>query len=325
MNALGQLPILAEDVAKATEGDENLNQVMKLTQEEWPLSKKKLDPKLHPFFNRKTQLTIHQGWILCGLRVVIPQSLRKQVLEEVHSAHAVVVQMKSLARGHVWWPQIDQDIERRTKECQPCQENQRNPAKAPLHPWEMPQQPWKRLHIDFAGPFEGQMWLIIVDACSKWPEVIAMTSTTAVKTVDILRSVFSRYGIPDQIVTDNGPQFTAEEFKQFCVGNGINHTLTAPYHPSTNGEAERFVQTFKTSMQKHNGALQKNLCQFLLHYRSHTTTGKTPAEIIFGRNIKTRMDLLHPQSKERKQEKPKSEASFGKNARKLEVEDAVWM
>ena len=131
-----------------------------------------------------------------------------------------------------------------------------------------------------------------------------MTSTTAVKAVDILRSVFSRYGIPDQIVTDNSPQFTAEEFTQFCIGNGIKHTLTAPYHPSTNGEAERFVQTFKTfktSMQKHNGALQKNLCQFLLHYRStpHTTTGKTPAEIMFGRNIKTRMDLLHPQSRER--------------------------
>ena len=139
--------------------------------------------------------------------------------------------------------------------------------------------------------------------------------------------MFSRYGIPDQIITDNGPQFTAEEFKQFCIGSGINHALTAPYHPSTNGEAERFVQTFKTSMQKHNGALQKNLCQFLLHYRStpHTTTGKTPAEIMFGRNIKTRMDLLHPQSKERKQEKPKSEVSFGKNASKLEVGDAVWM
>ena len=133
------------------------------------------------------------------------------------------------------------------------------------------------------------------------------------------------------VFTDNGSQFTAEEFKQSCIGNGINHTLTAPYHPSTNGEAERFVQTFKTSMQKHKGAraLQKNLCQFLLHYQStlHTTTGKTPAEIMFGRNIKTRMDLLHPQSKERHSqlEKSKSEAFFGKNARELEVRDAVWM
>ena len=142
----------------------------------------------------------------------------------VHSAHAGVVRMKSLARRHVWWPQIDQDIEKCAKECQPCQENQRNPAKAPLHPWEMPQQPWKRLHLDFAGPFEGQVWLIIVNACSKWPEVIAMTSTTAERTINILRSLFSRYGIPDQIVTDNGPQFTAEEFNKFCLGTGITHT-----------------------------------------------------------------------------------------------------
>ena len=145
------------------------------------------------------------------------------------------------------------------------------------------------------------MWLIIVDAWSKWPEVIAMTSTTAERTIDILRSLFSRYGIPDQIFMDNGPQFTAEELNKFCLGNGIKHSLTAPYHPSTNGEAEKFVQTFKTAIQKHKGALQKNLCNFLLHYRStpHTTTGKTPAEIMFGRNIKTRMDLcIHPQKKD---------------------------
>ena len=120
------MPILAKDVAKATEGDEILNQVIKLTQKGWPLSKKKLDAELHPYFNRKIQLTIHQGCILCRLRVVIPQYARKQVLEEVHSAHAGVVRMKSLARRHVWWPHIDQDIEKRAKECQPCQKYQRN-------------------------------------------------------------------------------------------------------------------------------------------------------------------------------------------------------
>ena len=103
-------------------------------------------------------------------------------------------------------------------------------------------------------------------------QVIAMTSTTAERTVDILRSLFSRYGIPDQIVTDNGPQFTAEEFNKFCLGNGIKHTLTAPYHPSTNGEAERFVQTFKTSILKHKGALQKNLCNFLLLLETNLRT-----------------------------------------------------
>ena len=143
--------------------------------------------------------------------------------------------MKSLARRHVWWPQIDQDIEKRAKSANPVKRIKEIRPRLHFIHGKCPNSPaWKQLHIDFAGPFEGQMWLIIVDTCSKWPEVIAMTSTTAVKTVDILRSVFSRYGIPDQIITDNGPQFTAEEFKQFCIGNGINHILTAPYHPSTN-------------------------------------------------------------------------------------------
>jgi len=238
--------------------------------------------------------------------------------------------MKSLARMHVWWPLIDSHIEKCVKECQSCQENQRNPAKAPLHPWEIAQQPWKRLHIDFAGPFEGQMWLIVIDACSKWPEVIAMTSTTAEKTVHTLRSLFSRYGIPDQIVTDNGPQFIAEEFKQFCLGNGIKHTLIAPYHPSSNGEAERFVQTFKTAIRKAKRALQKTLCKFLLHYCStpHATTGKTPAEIMFGRNIKTRLDLLHPRARvtlSPQIEKTMSEESPEKRCNELEVGDAVWI
>jgi len=92
------------------------------------------------------------------------------------------------------------------------------------------------------------MWLIVINACSEWPEVIAVTSTTADKTVHTLRSLFSRYGILDQIVTDNVLQFIVQEFKQFCLGNGIKYTLIAPYHPSSNGEAERFVQTFKTAI-----------------------------------------------------------------------------
>ena len=108
----GSNAYLGKGCCKNPEGDEILNQVIKLTQKGWPLSKKKLDAELHPYFNRKIQVTTHQGCILCGLRVVIPQYVRKQVLEEVHSAHAGVVRMKSLARRHVWWPHIDQDIEK---------------------------------------------------------------------------------------------------------------------------------------------------------------------------------------------------------------------
>ena len=110
----------------------------------------------------------------------------------------------------------DREMESCVYECDDCQRNSRNPARAPLHSWEQPEKSWKRLHIDFAGPFCGSMWLILVDAQSKWPEVIQMKSTTASKTVEVLRSLFSRFGIPHQLVSDNGPQFVSDEYKQFC-------------------------------------------------------------------------------------------------------------
>ena len=152
-----------------------------------------------------------------------------------------------------------------------------------------------------------------------------MNSTTAEKTTDVLRQLFARFGLPNHIVTDNGPQFAADEFRQFCCNNGIFHTFVAPYHPSSNGQAERFVQTFKSAMQKGKGSkLEKTLNQFLLRYRTtpHPKTGKSPSEIMFGRNIKTRLDLLHP--KEAVQKQPSENRSTPKN-RELEVNDLVWV
>ena len=114
-----------------------------------------------------------------------------------------------------------------------------------------------------------------------------MTSTGSNKTVEVLRSLFARYGLPKTIVTDNGTQFTSSVFESFCRNNGISHKRSAPYHPSTNGEAVRFVQSFKTGMKTATGDVQITLCNFLMHYRSspHAVTGKTPAEMLFGRNI----------------------------------------
>ena len=144
---------------------------------------------------------------------------------------------------------MDQDIERQAKTCQACQENRSNPPSAPLHIWQWPSAPLKRIHIDFAGPFQGKMFLIIVDAHSKWPEVIVMPSTTSQRTTVVLSTYFARYGLPEQLVSDNGPQFTSHEFETFIQQQGIKHIKSAPYHPSTNGLAERFVQTFKNSMR----------------------------------------------------------------------------
>ena len=320
---LSSLPISAEEVRQATENDDILKEVLRKMKHGWPKSRKAVSVELKPYFDRRFQLSSQSGCILCDQRVVIPARLREQILAEIHDGHCGIVRMKAVARMHVWWPSIDREIESCVYECSDCQRNSRNPVKAPVHPWEQPGKPWKRLHVDFAGPFCNSMWLIVVDAQSKWPEVIQMTSTTANRTVEVLRSLFSRFGIPQQLVSDNGPQFVSEEYKQFCEQNGIRRILVAPYHPSSNGEAERFVQTFKAAMRKADPKkIQLSLTQFLLRYRTtpHPATGKTPAELIFGRQIRTRLDLLHPSQKEaclkaRKEEK----------LRQLSPGEAVWM
>lgn len=128
--------------------------------------------------------------------------------------------------------------------------------------------PWQRIHIDFAGPF---LIIIMVDAHSKWPEVFPMKKITSFKTIEILRTVFARNGIPEQIVSDNESQFTSHEFDEFIRKNGIKHFKSAPYHPATNGLAERFVQTFKRSMKtmkNQEKSLNKKIANFLLLYRN---------------------------------------------------------
>ena len=168
------------------------------------------------------------------------------------------------------------------------------------------------------------MWLIIVDALTKWPKVVQMSSISSERIIEVLRSLFARYGIPRIIVSDNGTQFTSALFNQFCKNNGIHQKLSAPYHPSTNGEAKRFVQTFKASMKANENDLQTALCQFLMKYCSspHSSTGRTPASMMFNKEITTRLSLLFTNtvtSKEQEEEEKDEEV------RTFSVDDPVWV
>lgn len=207
--------------------------------------------------------------------------------------------MKALARSYVWWPSINQQLEAVAKACLGCQQNQKMPSKVPLHPWEWATFPWQRIHIDYAGPFKDSMFLVVVDAHSKWPEVIPMKSTTSSKTIEVLRDMFATFGIPEQLVSDNGPQFVSEEFQTFLKLNGIRHITSAPYHPATNGQAERSVQTFKRAlkaMEEGSQPIKEKLAKFLIAYRNtpHCTTGESPAVLMLGRPLRTRLDLVKP-------------------------------
>lgn len=308
MAQVDPLPVTSEEIARETGRDPILSRVYDMTLKGWP---SKGDPSLPGYSSRRDQLTVHQGCILWGARVVVPPKLRPRVLTVLHEGHLGVVKMKGLARSFVWWPGIDGQLEDVAKKCSGCQQTQKSPATAPLHVWEWPTKPWQRLHIDYAGPFLDRMYLVVVDAHSKWPEVFCTKTATSAKTVDLLRALFARTGLPHQIVSDNGTPFTGEEFQRFVRKNGIQHTTIVPYHPASNGQAERFVQTFKHSvkaMGQDSGSLHQKIANFLLAYRNstHAITGQTPAMLFLGRPLRSRLDLLKPNLQQHVQRKQSS-------------------
>ncbi|XP_040355417.1 uncharacterized protein K02A2.6-like [Ixodes scapularis] len=247
---------------------------------------------------RRRELTVHERCLMHGMRVVVPPKLQQLVLEELHQGHPGIVRSKALARSYVWWPSLETDLENQVRHCTACQQQRHMPEKAPLHPWSWPTQPWSRVHVDFAGPLRGRMLLVIVDAHSKWPEVFVMTSTTAEATITKLRDLFARYGAPEALVSDNGAQFTSSEFKEFLKEQAVRQVLTSAYHPSSNGLAERFVQTLKNALRKGPAteSMEETLSKFLMTYRNtpHATTQETPSFLFLGRRPRTRLDALKP-------------------------------
>lgn len=208
-------------------------------------------------------LTVEANCLMWGMCVVMPAMFRSHILKELHHEHSGMT--------IVWWPGMDADIEDHVKVCWPCQSVKEAPPVAPLHPWIWPGKSWQCRPVDYAGPFNGHMLLIVVDAHSKWPQCFEVSSSTA------------------------------ELLKQNC----LYHVLTAPYHPASNRAAERFEQTFKQVLKATAGSLiphyQRQMGSFLLKYRvtPHATTGKTPSQLLIGKQVRTRLDSLRPDLEQR--------------------------
>ena len=329
MEMLNEGPIKPDQIRKWTRTDPVLSKVLTYTQYGWPEKTKTEDVK--PYLQKQNEITTEEGCLMWGNRVIMPKQGRKQILDELHQGHPGMARMKSLARMIVWWPNIDSHIEEKIKHCNSCQEHKAMPPKAPLHPWQYPDAPWERVHVDYAGPFMGHMFLVVVDAYSKWIEVHKMTTSTSSATIQNLRKTFSQFGIPDVLVTDNGTCFTSEEFKIFCEQNGIRHVTSAPFHPASNGLAERAVQTVKQGLKKMTaGTIDDKLSRFLFQYRltPQTTTGETPAKKFLNRELKSRLDKIRPDLKKRVQEKQwKQKMTHDKTAveRKFEIGQTVYV
>ena len=290
-------PVTASQIRVHTNRDPLLSKVKQFVQQGLPERVEGESTDMQPYERRKNKLSLQDGCLLWGGRVIIPPQLCDRVVNELHEAHPGIVKMKVLAHQYVWWPGIDAGLEKKVKSCQNCQSVRQNPAHAPLHPWERPQQPWSRVHADYTGPFLGKMFLILVNAHTKWMDVHMTSSSTSQVTIEKMRAIFAALGIPETLVMDNGTAFTSAEFAQFAKQNGIQHVTTSPYHPTLNGLAERAVKTFKEGMKKlSTGSLETKLSRFLFKYRStpQLTTGVSPAELMFGRPLRSQLDLMHP-------------------------------
>lgn len=299
MQTIDTLPVTAKRIAIETNKDKKLQELLRALQ-----SGKQVH-KLKRFNIDQTEFSLHDGIIMRGHRVTIPKKLQNQILNELHVGHFGVIKMKGLARSYCWWSSIDKNIEDMARNCANCNAHKNNPPKVDVHIWQQPSALMQRIHIDFAGPFLGKMFLVLVDAYSKWPDVYVVPNITASTTILKCRQIFANYDVPKTIVTDNGRTFISEEFQKLLQTNGITHKITSPYNPSTNGQAERFVQTLKQALKRmkcDSANINLVLCNLLLQYRSmpHATTNKSPAELFIGRKICTRLDLIFPEKGEKK-------------------------
>ena len=329
LEQIAESPISVDQIRTWTRRDPVFSRVHQFIMSGWPSQLDPSDTSLKPFFTRKFELSTQDGVILWGNRVVVPPPGHKLLLQELHACHPGIARMKTLARMFLWWPCLDSDIEAFVKNCSTCQSQRPLPPAAPIRPWKWPTQPWFRLHLDFAGPFLGHMFLVLIDAHSKWLEVRLMSSTTSTALVSSLRSIFAQFGLPSVIVTDNGRNFTSSEFEHFLHQNGIQHLLSSPYHPSSNGLAERGVQIFKREMLKlKEGTLSERISHVLFynHITPQSTTGLSPSELLQHRRLRSRLDLIKPDLQVWIQRKQWAQQSHNNpRLRTFEVDEPVYI
>ena len=180
----------------------------------WP-NKAKLNEVTLPYWESRGDLTLHNNLLLCGTRIIIPASRQREILIKIHEGHQGIQWCLLRAKHSVWWPGISSQIEKFAKECPHCVK-EHNPLKEPLIPTPLPEYPWQRVGSDLFH-LNGTTYLIVVDYFSRFPEVITLSSTTSKSVILAMKAIFARHGIPQVVVSDNGPQFSSDEFKQFSL------------------------------------------------------------------------------------------------------------
>jgi hypothetical protein len=240
----------------------------------------------------------NENVVMRNQKIVIPFSLQDRVISIAHEGHQGITKTKELLRTKVWFPRLDSLVMKKISSCQACQINHPSVNYEPLRMSSMPNGPWEQVDIDFYGPTPDQTdLLVLIDQYSRFVLVEEVTSKTAKSIIPILHKIWSTFGIPVNLKSDNGPPFTSVEFENMCTYFSIKHQLITPYWPRANGEVERFNRNLSKVMRNAaatNSSWKKELNLFLGAYRAtpHSSTGVAPAQLIFKFNSTSRLSSL---------------------------------
>lgn len=274
--------------------EEELSCLQQVIQSGWPDHRREVSVSVQPYWDSRSQLALSDGIIYKGLRILVPPTMREHMLRLIHQSHMGIVKSKQRARETLYWPGMSAQIEEVIRNCSLCADFQNKLPRQPLKPTETPELPFEEVASDLFE-FESQQYILVVDYYSKFIEVNKLKDTRGCTVIETLKAQFGRHGIPATLRTDNGPQYSSQEFRDFCKSYNIQHITSSPHTPHSNGEAERAVQTVKRLWRK---APDKHLA--LLDYRTTPleSVGLSPAQLLMGRrprnNLPSARQLLAP-------------------------------
>lgn len=278
-----------EAYRKAQADDTTCAQVASYCRNGWP-ERNQITADIHPYWEVRTKLSLHDNLLLYGNRIVVPIVLRTETLQKLHSGHQGIQRCRSRANDSVWWPGLTKQILETVQSCSVCAEHS-TPHYEPMIASKLPDYPWQVVGSDLFW-FRGDHYLLVVDYYSRFPEVIRLPSTTASTVVPALKAIFARHGIPEVVFSDNGPQYDSHEMESFAFSYGFHHVTSSPHYPQSNGQAERTVQTMKRLMKK---AGDPHLA--LLTYRSTPLPwcGLSPTQLLMGRRVRSNLPQVKQQ------------------------------
>lgn len=305
ISLLNALP-LAEFKAEC-ENCSVLTQLRQVIRSGWPKVKKAIPSELQPYYLLWHELAVEAPLIFRGARLLVPKPLQERIVHLAHEGHQGVVRTKQRLRELYWWPHMDDFVCKVLLSCSICQscDKTAKASPAPLQPVELPGGPFQHVACDIVGPIEHAPYdcryaITLIDYFSKWPEVAFNSNATTATVITFLTTVFASEGNPLAITTDNGPQFTSSAFADFVKEKGIKHIRTSVNHPQANGCIERFNRVLKDCIQAAEVAqrpLKPAVTELLQSYRAtgHATTGKSPFQLLRGRPMWTKLNVIPPQ------------------------------